>query len=296
MLKIIKPTFRYVISPLCLHLKGINVIQNITQDIRRELSTGKYKYFIRMDIKSYYASINHKILLDKLYKNYDDPILKRYFEAIVTTGIDVDGEVILPKSGIPIRSSLSPFFGALYMTDLDRAFENRKGCFYRRYVDDVLILIENKQQYTKARKRMFKILKELKLQISPHKTKMGMLDKTKGFHFLGIDFEVSRNLQSETQEATETTVTIDIHSRTSRRALDRVQAMRKDAVHPADIQRYLSRWASWWHSVTRLEKIKLIYRWVSFTELIQQSAVWIGRGLLLGATRKRCTVSCKPLI
>jgi hypothetical protein len=275
-LKIIKPTFKYVISPLCLHLNGPSVIKYITQDIKAALNTKKYNYFLRIDIRSYYASIDHRILLDKLYKNYDDPILRQYFESIVTVGIDIGGQVILPKRGIPIRSSLSPFFGALYLTELDQAFENRKGCFYRRYQDDIIILVENKHQYIKARKRLFKILRGLRLKISPHKTKMGKLKE--GFHFLGCNFEVSRNPQKKIQEAT-----VDIHPRSCRRALDRVEAMRKDAVHPANIQRYLSRWASWWCLVTRLKKYELIMRWVMFTELTKKSSVWVGRGLLMNS-------------
>jgi len=83
--------------------------------------------------------------------------------------------------------------------------------------------VENKRQYAKARKRLFSILKELKLKISPHKTRMGALKG--GFHFLGCNFEVSRNPQRQTQVGT-----VDIHDRSCRRALDNVQAMRQDAV------------------------------------------------------------------
>ena len=278
---IIKPTFKHVISPLCLHLQGPSAIKHITQDIKTALNTKNYNYSLRIDIRSYYASIDHRILLDQLYQNYDDPILHKYFEAIVTTGIDINGEVILPKCGIPIRSSLSPFFGALYLTALDRAFENRQGIFYRRYMDDIIILVENKRQYTKARKRLFTILKNLKLKISPHKTRMGAL-KT-GFHFLGVDFEVSRNPQSQTQVAT-----VNIHNRSCRRALDKVEAMRADAVNPAHIQSYLSNWAAWWHSVTKLEKLELIVRWVKFTGRYQHGAVWLGRGLLMFSAYYSC--------
>ena len=116
----------------------------------------------------------------------------------------------------------------------------------------------------------------LQLTLSNHKSRMGLL--TKGFHFLGINFEVSRNPQRKLQVAT-----LKIHSRTCRRALDKVQAMRESAVNPAKIQRYLANWAAWWHSITKLSKIELIFRWVKYTEPYQQSLVWFGRGLLLGS-------------
>jgi hypothetical protein len=234
-------------SPLIQYrFKSETIQRDITQAIKAALNTGTFHYCLRIDIKSYYASINHQILLDQLYKNYDDPRLRRYFEAIVTTGIDCDGQVFLPKQGIPLRSSLSPFFGALYLTELDRAFENRPGIFYRRYMDDILILVSNKRPYTRVRKRVFAILKGLKLKISPHKTR--------------------------------------IHTRSCRRALDRVQAMRKDAVHPANIQRYLSLWATWWKTTIKLSRFGLLYTWLMVVENTSfTSCLWYGRGLFLGS-------------
>jgi len=190
----IKPTFKHIISPLCLHLAGPSAIKGATARIKAALSSGRYHYVIRADIKSYYASINHKILLEQIKQHFDDSIVLKYLHDIITIAIDYGGQVFLPTDGIPTQSSLSPFFGALYLSALDQAFTDRKGIFYLRYVDDCIILIESKRQYAKARKKLFSVLKELRLKISPHKTRMGALNK--GFHFLGVNFEVTRILQS----------------------------------------------------------------------------------------------------
>jgi hypothetical protein len=120
-------------------------------------------------------------------------------------------------------------------------------------MDDIIILIETKRQYIKARRRLFAVLRKLRLSISPHKTRMGTLKK--GFHFLGVNFEVSQNPQRETQD-----VAVNVHPRTSRRALDKVVAMKNNAVHPTHIQRYLVHWASWWQNVTGLQFYYLILR------------------------------------
>lgn len=160
---------------------------------------------------------------------------------------------------------------------LDRAFENTPSVFYRRYMDDIIILIENKRQYAKARKRLFAILKELKLQISPHKTRMGALRE--GFHFLGVSFEAAQTTRAQNQ-----VTAVNIHPRTCRRALDRVAVMQEDAVHPAKIQRYLSMWATWWHPVVRLEQSSLIYNWVCYVKTLHPELLWFGRGLLLGSS------------
>jgi hypothetical protein len=123
---------------------------------------------------------------------------------------------------------------------------------------------------------MFGILKNLRLQISLHKTKMGALKNA--FHFLGVDFTVTRIPQSKIQ-----VVTVDLHPRSCRRALDKVTALRLNAVHPAHIQRYLSRWAIWWKSVVNIERMVLIYQWVCFVGRFQSGTLWLGHGLLLGS-------------
>ena len=137
-----------------------------------------------------------------------------------------------------------------------------------RYVDDCIILIESKRQYAKARKRLFSILKELRLKISPHKTRMGTLKK--GFHFLGVNFGVTRILQSKTH------VTVGVHKRTPRRAYDRLKALCVYAVNPAQKQRYLMRWAIWWHHVVGLNKIDLVYEWICANAGGYPASVWIG--------------------
>jgi hypothetical protein len=78
-----------------------------------------------------------------------------------------------------------------------------EGIFYLRYMDAIIILAKTKRHYSKIKKKLFAILRELKLTLSPKKTRVGKLKK--GFHFLGInytiddsvDIEASRNSQSK---------------------------------------------------------------------------------------------------
>ena len=133
-------------------------------------------------------------------------------------------------------------------------------------MDDVIILIKSQRQYAKARKRL--ILKELRLKISPHKTRMGLLEK--GFHFLGVNFEVTRILQSKIQ------VKIGVHKRTLLRAYDRLNALCCYAVDSAQKQRYLMRWATWWHHVVGLSLKDLIYKWICDNADGFPATLWIG--------------------
>ena len=101
---------------------------------------------------------------------------------------------------------------------------------------------------------------------------MGRL--AQGFHFCGVQFVGTQTPQQSQVKQT-------VHPRTCQRALDRVKAMRSDAVHPANIQRYLIRWATWWSAVVCLKREELVRLWVKQTVAHAPPAAWLGRGLLL---------------
>ncbi len=72
-----------------------------------------HSYIIRLDIKSYYASIDHHILIDLLKQEFNDPKLIHMFTAFITAYILTNKGFTNSDKGIPIRSSLSSFFGAI---------------------------------------------------------------------------------------------------------------------------------------------------------------------------------------
>ena len=154
----IKPTCKHVIDEKCTHMQGPSAIKGIHKRIRPELE--KHRYFIRLDIKGFYASIDREILFKQLQAYYKDPIIDIPY--------DEGGNVYTPEKGIPTGSSLSPFFAAVYLKPLDAAFNN-KSVFYVRYMDDILILLPNHKAYQKAKKKIFKVLRSLKLELAPKK-------------------------------------------------------------------------------------------------------------------------------
>ena len=117
-----------------------------------------------------------------------DKQLQKEAESLVTAAVCRDGVYEHKKKGIPRRSAMSSFFGALYLNRLDRALENLPGVYYARYMDDVVILIKDERRYKAIRKILYRVLGELKLSLSKKKTKMGRLGK-KGCHFLGMEYK-----------------------------------------------------------------------------------------------------------
>ncbi len=84
LLKQLKPTFKHVMNPNVYHLVGPTGVKHATSRIKQVLEKEKHKYFLRVDIRSYYASIPHYKLLNDIKQHYHDPKIIAMLENIVT--------------------------------------------------------------------------------------------------------------------------------------------------------------------------------------------------------------------
>jgi hypothetical protein len=141
-------------------------------------------------------------------------------------------------------------------------------------MDDFIILAQTKSQFVAARKKLFRILRQLKLKLSDAKTRMGQLHE--GFHFLGIQFQVQQTT-SQNSPAKTPVMSATIHNRSCRRALQRVSAMKQSAVfYPAEIKRYLLSWANWWScTMVPMTVNHLLQAWCDFANVFEPALVWV---------------------
>jgi hypothetical protein len=184
-------------NPNVYHLLGPTGVRYATERIRQVLEAEKPEYVLRVDIKSYYASIPHYKLLHDIKKYYYDPRVVAMLTNIITNPIDTPMGFKNPSHGIALRGPLSQFFSGIYLKPLDDAFLGM-GVAYFRFQDDVLVLCKTKRQLNRARRRMMEVLHERQLSLSRKKSRMGSIGR--GFHFLGIDY-------LPTQPVNNTTVT-----------------------------------------------------------------------------------------
>lgn len=173
----------------CVHLKNHGGLKQTVQEIWDQLP--QYKYMLKSDIHSFYESIDHLSLIAEIDKLIPD---KHFRELIYKSlpRVETQGGLFFDKTrGIALASPLSPLLAAITLIQLDIAFSNHKiKFFYRRFMDDYIILCQTRNQLKKAVKPMWQILNRCQLTIAIEKTYIGKISH--GFTFLGYSFTIDQ--------------------------------------------------------------------------------------------------------
>lgn len=93
-----------------------------------------YGYVVKLDVRTYFDSVSHDILKQKLRRVFKDEKLLALFDRIIDSYENTSG------CGIPIGNLTSQYFANFYLSYLDHyAKENVRIPAYIRYMDDILI-------------------------------------------------------------------------------------------------------------------------------------------------------------
>ncbi|MBX9785809.1 MAG: hypothetical protein K2Y08_00580 [Alphaproteobacteria bacterium] len=190
-------------------------------------------FVYKIDVYSYYSSINHTLLIQQLTAIHWPYHLMKTVIAYCERTIVRMGASLHCKIGIPKGGSLSPVLVALYLTPLDHAMERwmaRGDYFYARFQDDIILMARKRHVLRRMRKAMYKILDELRLSLRPEKTFVGR--NQKGFDLLG--YHITPQGFSPSQKTQE-----KAFENAKRRY---AQGDRKS------LEEYLKRWRKWVHA------------------------------------------------
>lgn len=135
------------------------------------------KFCLKCDVKSFYPSIDQKILFEMLKRVIKDKEVLWLLEDIVFSFKDSNGK------NVPIGNLTSQWFGNFYLTKLDRFVKQElKIKDYVRYCDDFCLFHNDKQYLHECKRRIEKFLKEeLELRFS----KSDVFNTKQGVDFLG---------------------------------------------------------------------------------------------------------------
>ena len=95
------------------------------------------------------------------------------------------------NKGISIGSVCSQMLAIFYLNDFDHLIKEKLGCkYYIRYIDDGIILMDNKEKLKKVFNVLKKEIKDYKLEFN---SKTKIYKSLEGFSFLGISYYVFNN-------------------------------------------------------------------------------------------------------
>lgn len=114
------------------------------------------KYCLKLDIKKFYPSVDTEVLKTMFRKKIKDK------DALWLIDIIVDSH----KQGLPIGNYTSQWFSNFFLCDLDYYIKQELGIkYYMRYMDDMVLLGNNKKKLHKAKKAIDAYLDSVHLQL-----------------------------------------------------------------------------------------------------------------------------------
>ncbi len=153
------------------------------------------KYVLKCDIRKFFPSIDHQILLQKLQRKIKDRQVQSLAKIIVDHSNrqeDVPGYFpgddlytgLERRRGIPMGNQTSQFFGNVHLDALDHFVKEELKCRqYIRYVDDFVILDDDKSRLAGIRDAIEEFLMRDRLWLHPRKR---VVSRTcDGLRFLG---------------------------------------------------------------------------------------------------------------
>jgi RNA-directed DNA polymerase len=165
-------------SKLCTHLKWHGGSKQTVTSIQGEIPNNTFVF--RTDVKSYYESINHEILLDKLSVYIKNKMVMNLLAQYLKRSVESGGLFRDIKQGISSGCPLSPIISSFYLVELDNKMQG-KPVYYRRYMDDIIVLSPSRWKLRKAIRIVNQHFEKLKLKQHPDKTDIGRIKMVSTF-------------------------------------------------------------------------------------------------------------------
>lgn len=105
--------------------------------------------FVQMDIKDFYPSISHEMLMRQLRSRVRTPELLHLIECAIKTPTGLTSEEEKNTVGVPQGLSISNILSSIYMKNFDNSMHSKYAYF--RYVDDIVIICRSSEAKSPCR-------------------------------------------------------------------------------------------------------------------------------------------------
>lgn len=157
---------------------------------------------IDLDLKAYFDTVRHDLLLQKIALRVDDDQVLRLLKLI----LKASGKMGVPQGGV-----ISPLLANLYLNEVDKMLERAKevtrtGRYthieYARFADDIVVLVDCFRRwdwlFQAVHRRLLEEFGKLDLHINAEKTRLLDLNqKDESFGFLGFKFRKALTLRGK---------------------------------------------------------------------------------------------------
>jgi RNA-directed DNA polymerase len=152
-----------------------------------ELLKAGYCYVVDADLKSYFDTIPHERLMQRVGEKVTDGRLLRLIESFLKAGVLEGMHEWVPVAGAPQGAVLSPLLSNIYLDPLDHLLA-ANGMEMVRYADDFVILCRSKAAAERALGMVQEWVKTNGLTLHPAKTRI-VDAQAEAFDFLGYRFD-----------------------------------------------------------------------------------------------------------
>lgn len=167
----------------CRDDKGMHRAINRFKSLAMRASNNRHRtcWVLKCDIRKFFASIDHKILLSILSEYIPDQkivwLLKNIVDSYHTESV--------PGTGLPLGNLTSQLFANVYMNRFDQWVKHTlKAKYYARYADDS-IFISHDKRWLQAIIPKIELFLRAHLKLSLHPDKIFLKTVASGIDFLG---------------------------------------------------------------------------------------------------------------
>jgi retron-type reverse transcriptase len=182
----------------CRDRKGVHRAVDRLRKFVRIVSKNNTKatWVLKCDIRKFFASIDHGVLLNIFRNKIKDKDVIWLLEEVVKSFCTKDKV----GKGLPLGNLTSQLFVNIYMNEFDQFVKrDLKVRYYIRYADDFVVLSENKEFLEKVLLKVPDFL-ETKLCLSLNRDKTFIKTFSSGVDFLGwVNFFNRRTLRTSTK-------------------------------------------------------------------------------------------------
>jgi RNA-directed DNA polymerase len=157
-----------------------------------KLLKGGHVFVVDADLKSYFDTIPHKRLVERVEEKVSDGRILHLIRAFLSQDILEGMKSWTPVAGTPQGAVISPLLSNIYLHPLDKVMAD-SGHRMVRYADDFVILCRSMAEAENALLRVREWVEDNGLELHPDKTHVGdCRQEGQGFQFLGYHFEAGR--------------------------------------------------------------------------------------------------------